>query len=366
MNQAQILLRARDYLFRLNQYIDPLTGKYLPQESVLQDGNVRKSVYITALRLERIVAYDCDWKRLPFAPDPDRRRVVNAAPRTLGTTAVANLISRTCDITRTRPVDFTQLLAYLSDRGYLERSAETRYTLTPRGSAAGLRTRESNCGTPVIFTPAAQRLLLDNLDDLAEYCKTHSSEETAKTQVPITAASPEGENLQRDLQVVRALSQEQHPFTGQRLPQTDPACQERLKTCFCYVIRALERALELGYYSAKQPFSLTRAAWESIPVSDDPCTLNVFLDRVNAQLSDPTATLKMNHLNVRDLLIDAGLLTQLPGLRGQKKTVISAEGEALGICQTNAGTPDGPYEVRTYSKAAQQYMISLLEPFVKE
>lgn len=363
MNQAQILLRARDYLVQLDRYIDPLTGKYLPQETVFRDEDVHKHIFFACLHLERIIVYDCDWNRLPFAPDPNRRGTVKVECRAFGIKRMAELITQTCDITRTRSVQIKQLREYLFDRGYLQKSAEGKDIPTPKGTAAGLSAVKGDRDDFLLFEPTAQQLLLNSLDDLAEYYKTNTPEKAKKERVNIDADSALYRGLQNQLQVTRALSQGRHPVTGQSLPASDPACQQRLKACFGYVARALEQALELGYYSAKRPFALTRAEWEAIPVSEEPCALNTFVERANARIQDRTATQTMTAPKMRELLTAAGVFTMSPGLAGRPRFAVTAKGEALGIYTQNTVGNDGKsFEILVYSKAAQQYMITLLEP----
>lgn len=157
---------------QLNNYTDPLTGGHLPADSVFQDPAVHKSLYFSTKNLGWVIAYDNDGDRLPFAPDPDLRKGVKPDQRDVGAKDMATILSRTSDAAKNRGLDLAVLKEYLVDWGYLQTS-DGRYTVTPKGLQAGMRSCQSTYGPTVRFAPSAQQLLLDELDDLAEYCVAH-------------------------------------------------------------------------------------------------------------------------------------------------------------------------------------------------
>lgn len=364
MKQADILLRAKDYLEQINNYTDPLTGQELPMDSVFRDPTVRRSLFFVPKNLGWIVAYDGDWGRLPFAPDPNLRKWVKPRERKISGMDMVALLNWTRDVASNQSLNLSALKKYLVERGYLRLSNE-KYTVTPEGIQAGFRICQSSHDPTVLFEPSAQQLLLDNLDDLSDHCKAHCTEEAGmeKRRVKITGR----EALQGNIRVVRALGQGRHPVTGQPLPDSDPATQERMKTCFAYVAGALERALELGYFSAKEPFHLSREKWGSLSPLDEACSQAEFLQTVNATLDDPTAVQLVSSQELTDLLEAEGLIAKETSANGRARRVATPKGEAQGITRQERMSQKGePYQAWVYPPEIQRMLIAKLERFVQD
>lgn len=362
MKQAELLQRVRDYLDQMKRGLDPLTGQQLPADTILRDEFVCQNLFFAARDLERIVVYDCDWERLPFTPDPKRREAVRAKGETLDLQGMATLLSSVCDVTRSKVMVGPHLARYLEDRGFAQRSEAGRCVLTPAGESIGMAQWQNSRDGSLRFPTVAQQFLLDNLEDLAEFFQRNASQRQQKVKTKV-----EGEKrwkIQREAQILQALSLGWHPATGEPLPASDPACQKRLRTCFGYGARALERTLEWGHYSAKEPFFLTREGWESISVSDEFCTAWEFANRVNELLSDRTAVEAMTAWRLEGLLLQSGMLEK----NAENKMVPTSQGTALGIelrdmIDENTGKS---FKHLFYSSEAQRYMRSLLEASIQE
>lgn len=356
MKQADILRRARDYLDQIAWGKDPLTGQELPTNTVLRDKTVLETLRRAASDLERIVIYDSGRERPPYAPDPARRQQVSATEQTISRREMLARLGRTCDRIEVRTVEPRTLMDYLADRGFIQLEGQS-YSLTPEGSRIGL---VSGTGERVRFTTQAQQFLLDNLDDLADFCAASCPEAKKPHAWERIGEAGARQVIQDDLRILQCLSQGLCPGTGEPLPPSDPACQKRLKTCFDYGARALERALELGIYSAQVPFSLTRAEWEGIPVPNEPCTGAEFCRRVNGRLPDQTAVKGMTAPKLTERLLEAGLLEK----DAENQSRPTAQGAALGIELRDV--PDKDYKQLVYSPAAQRHLKSLLESYIRE
>lgn len=362
MKQADILLRAKNYLLQINQNMDPLTGQWLPVDSVLRDEAVHKCLYFVGKSLGWIIAYDNDVPRSPFTPDPVLRKGAKADTRCVTLQEMTTLLDRACDVTTHKGLGAKTVSAYLEREGYLYQNTRQ---CTPKGQQAGLRAYTTQYGPAVRLEPAAQQLLIDHLDDLAELNRAltegNSNRKAAKTTIKEIRAA------QENYRVVEALSRGLHPVTGRTLPEKDPATQKRLQTCFRYVAQALKRSLELGYFSAKAPFTLTKAAWESIPVAEEGCTIMEFLQQVNATMTDPTATQALSHQTVIEALEELGALTGETTPTGRRKVIPTPAGEAMGLCyKMRTGTTGESYQALALPMPCQRELIAWLERFVKD
>lgn len=399
LNQARTLFRARDYLNRIKWKLDPLSGERLPEDSVLMEEDIHRRLLSVNWPLERIIVHDRDWARAAFAPDPGLRTAKTLSAKTLNTGGMITILNGTCDFTQSKGIGASRLLEYLKEQGLVQCEAQQEgvgaentwkcYTPTPKGEDVGLertdeceRKGEYRYGKRVVswksyvgYTTEGQRFLLDHLDDLAEYIRDKQvyGERDFRDESSITPE--QRDKVQRQVEVVRALSQGVHPATHQPLPPTDPACQERLKACFGYVARALERVLELGYYSAKADFSLPRAQWENIPITQEDCPNGEFLEHINQVLPDPTAVQELSPEMLGELLRAEGLMKYgEPDLdrRDDVRYVPTEAGKQLGISPNAYGAiprylRQKLYRVEArYSPEAQRHILSLLERYVKD
>lgn len=363
MKQADILLRAKNYLLQIDRNMDPLTGQWLPADSVLRDEAVHQRLYFAGKSLGWIIAHDNDVPRLPFAPDPVLRTKVKADTRCVSLQEMTELLSRACDVTTHKGLWPKTIPAYLENEGYLYQNTRQ---CTPKGQRVGLRSYMTQHGPAVKLEPAVQQLLIDHLDDLAELNQTLTEGSFGRKEYKkITIKEPQA--VQANFRAVEALSRGLHPVTGRPLPEQDPATQERLKTCFRYVAQALKRSLELGYYSAKAPFTLTKAAWESIPVAEEGCSIMEFLQPVNAAVADLTGTQTLDRQTAVEALEELGAITNETTSTGRHKAIPTPAGEAMGLCyQMRIGTRGEPYQALILSPEVQRELIKWLERFVKD
>lgn len=397
LNQARVLLRARDYLDRINYWtIDPLSWEPLPEDSILVEEDIHRAIFSAAWALARIIAYDQDWERSPtFVPDARRRKRIRPDKNTVNKERMVAILNMTCDFTKSGEISTAQLQQYLRSEGYLQcKKVKTegvlcqlfRYTPTPLGESIGLEKADQCTGCTesefemhkdvyedyVIYTPRAQQFLLDDLDRLEDYCRGFQSHQKSTLRKKMKVNPANREKYERRIEIFQALSQGLHPTTHQPLPPADPACQEKLKTCFGYVARALERALELGYYSAKADFFLPRAQWEKIPIEEPGSWDYEFLSAVNrlCPCPDLTAVERLSFETLCELLRAEGLMQygEPDADRPDDMRYVPTEkGKQLGFQIGILNLSDDEYkEVVYYSPEAQRHILSLLERYVKD
>lgn len=361
MQQTDILLRARTYLDQITRSIDPLTGQSLPGDSVLLESEIREALLGAWQNLGAIIVYDRNQKRPPYTPDPEMRRRVRPRQEEIGCSDMVGLLNQARDIVFSRSLVPKSLYGYLLDRGYLQKG-ENGEDVTEKGRSGGFRiSRGPDPG--VTFSPEAQALLLNSLDDLSEYCKAQPqrSHSNPKSKIPDPAA------MDRSLQTVKALSQGRHPVSGQDLPPSDPAAGERLRTCFDYVARALARSRDLGFFSARGPFSLSRAEWERLAPWKQSCAISLFVSQINRCPADPTAVQPITIKDLQAILARGGFLTLVSTSPGRDHYAVTARGKDLGLEIKRMSGRDGmPYMGLSCPPAVQQYLIEKLEQFVKE
>lgn len=347
MKQVDIIRHAQEYLNQLNNHIDPLSGAPLPAASAAREEDVHKLFYFVSQNLSSIIRCDDKDDRPPFSITPKQRAALQSADKAVGSKELIDQINHAVDRRVCRGLGRTTMLDWLAEQGYLQAVGFQRYAPTPKGQAKGVFYDSS-----LRFAPSAQQFVFDNLDAISESLQGSVPNKKAQR---IAVEHPE--ILKGNLQAMELLSQGCHPLTKAPLDPRDPLGQERLRKCFAFVARALARSLEVGYFTARQPFSLPRELWAKIPVREA-VSLHEFTLNVNALIADPTAVEPLTREPVWQYLTAQGLMCEYISPKGRKGYQPTPQGNALGIAPEERIGADGrAFTTTLYSADAQQYLI---------
>jgi len=359
MTQIQVLAHAKDYLDQLNAHTDPISGAPLPASSAAWDEELHKLFFFSSKTLRFIIVYDNTEERPPFSVTPELIARLKPADGACRSKQVVDIINRAVDLTQYRGLSQVTLLTWLTEQGYLrDTDGHLHHLPTDQGEALGIRTVNGSFGTYLVIDPAAQQFIFDHLMEIAQSVSGTGREQRRRTSID------HPEFLEKNLRAMELLSQGRHPFTQAPLEPQDPLGQERLRRCFAFVARAFARSLEVGYFTAKAPFTLPRELWEQIP-GDESMSMGLLLKRINALLPDPTAVESLSREAVRSLLIRQGLLAGSIDAAGRRSYNPTSQGNALGIFTEDQFKKDGtPYTGVVYSPDAQRYLAEHMEELI--
>ena len=354
--QIDVLNRAKDYLEKLRDGTDPISGQVLPDFSAAQERDLWELFSHCVQNLNTIISYDGLVERPPFSITPQQQERLKAANGTVEMQDLIKRINWEIDLSQRRGLNRVSLFGWLTDLGCLQPTGNAQeYVVTGMGQTVGIGNVESFEGKRrVVFRPEGQKFVLERLQELSRWCQGHSPKEKKSKN----AVKNRG-GLEQNLRGMERLAQGLHPVTCQPLAGGDPLRQERLQKCFAFTAKSLRRTLEVGYFTAKTPFRLPPELCEKIVVTQEPVTLGVFLQRVNALLPDPTAMQGLSATELREYLSRQGVLQKLTNERNHTIWRPSANGRELGIEEAEGISKEGePFTYVTYGLTAQQYLAS--------
>lgn len=355
--QIDILMRANDYLRKLNKGYDPLSGARLPDFSAAWESEVSMGFFICMRELEKIINYDSAETRPAFSMTPEQAAKLRPAGGSVSVLELVRRINRRINMIQCRGLNVAILTAWLGREGYFAKNGNGRMVPTARGKELGI-----SCGGERGFTfdRNAQQFVIDHIQELAGFAGEQSTDSSHhKTR-------PDPGNTKSRAAAMRRLSEGLHPSSGAPLDERDPLTQEKLKKCFEYTALALEHVLKVGYYTARETFTLPRELWKEIEISQEPVSIAGFAKAVNALLPDPMAVDCLSGRTVRDYLISKGLLQSVKNEAGKMQMVPTAGGNAVGIELGDAKNKDGsPYSAVLYTADAQRYLAEHLGEIIE-
>lgn len=179
MNELDTLRRAQQYMEQLAQGIDPISGQELPEDTVLNQARlVRCFFYVAGIlkedadRLER-----GERARQPKKPEFYLTEAERAAVPISETPVTVSVFVQTVNDAvgggeSRKKLTLSAITNWLVEKGFL-REVETapgkrRKCVTPLAATVGIleeeRTGQYGTYTTVLYTPEAQRFLLDNME----------------------------------------------------------------------------------------------------------------------------------------------------------------------------------------------------------
>lgn len=179
MTELETMQRAKMYLDKLAQGIDPITGQELPEDTVL--GNVRLCRcfhYVSGVLQQVIDNGGAVGKRegTPFVIDRSRMAGIRLTDVPVSLTEfTGNIVACMNDPNMKRP-SATKITAWLVSRGLMELTADPegkqRRLPTEAGLRAGLstkmRTGQNGEYLAVYYDSNIQRMILDHLEEILQ------------------------------------------------------------------------------------------------------------------------------------------------------------------------------------------------------
>ena len=180
MTELETLRRAQQYIEQLAQGVDPLTGRELPEDTVLnQPRLVRCFFYVAGVLRE-----DADklergargrTKKPEFYLAPEERAAVPVSEEPVTVSVLVQAVNEAVGGGESRKkLPTTAVTAWLVEKGFLKEvetaPGKRRKTATPLAASVGIleEERQGLYGTyhSLLYTAAAQNFILDNMDDI--------------------------------------------------------------------------------------------------------------------------------------------------------------------------------------------------------
>lgn len=180
MTELETMQRAKMYMDKLAQGIDPITNQEVPADSVLNNIRLARCFFYVSEVLGQVIASGGAIGRKPklqaFTISREQLSKVQISQEPVRVTQLVEMISAVVDNPQMKKLTTTVITNWLLEKGFLEKQTapdgKNRRVPTENGLHIGLhtQTRQGLYGEyPVVFYDAqAQQFVLDNLFAILE------------------------------------------------------------------------------------------------------------------------------------------------------------------------------------------------------
>lgn len=175
MTEMETMQRAKIYLDKLAQGIDPITNQEVPEDSVLNNVRLARCFFYVSGVLDQVIAnggvVGGKPKLQPFAVDMDQLAKLQLSQEPVRVTQLVDMINAVVENPQMKKLKATVITNWLLQKGFLEKEiradGESRRIPTQNGLMIGLstQTRQGQYGEylAVFYNYEAQQFVLDNL-----------------------------------------------------------------------------------------------------------------------------------------------------------------------------------------------------------
>ena len=177
MTELDIMRRAKLYMDQLAQGIDPISGEELPEDTVLNNVRLARCFFYVSGVLQQLIGNGGQVgkvEKTPFSLSAQMRERVAPADHDLRITEFADLFVQASGDGNMKRPSVSKFTGWLIEKGFMEivtdADGKQKRLPTAAGRQIGIYTqkRQSAYGEyfAVLYSPEAQRFLLDHLDDI--------------------------------------------------------------------------------------------------------------------------------------------------------------------------------------------------------
>ena len=184
MTELEVIARAQSYLEDLANGIDPLTGREVSENDIVNNVRISRCLFYSAGILRQIVENKGKFKvdmpdRKSFALTPEQASRFEYSDYGLSVTEVVKRLNSLIDTVYMKELKTKDVLSWLVDRGLLQNfivNNKTRRRPTAQGERLGIFTEERSgqygMYEGVFYDHEAQRFLVDNIDAIVGFSET--------------------------------------------------------------------------------------------------------------------------------------------------------------------------------------------------
>ena len=179
MTELEMIQRAKMYMEKLAQGIDPISDQEIPEDSVLNNVRLARCFFCVSGVLDQVIANGGNVKKTPkknFYVTEEELRRLNPSPEPIRITQFVELVMNAINDPDRKKLKTTTITDWLIEKGFLSKQADTdgksKRLPTAMGEQIGLavKLREGQYGTyqAVYYSEEAQRFLLDHLQEMLQ------------------------------------------------------------------------------------------------------------------------------------------------------------------------------------------------------
>lgn len=179
MTELEMIQRAKMYMEKLAQGIDPISDQEIPEDSVLNNVRLARCFFYVSGVLDQVIANGGNVKKTPkknFYVTEEELRRLNPSPEPIRITQFVELVMNAINDPDRKKLKTTTITDWLIEKGFLSKQADTdgksKRLPTAIGEQIGLavKLREGQYGTyqAVYYSEEAQRFLLDHLQEMLQ------------------------------------------------------------------------------------------------------------------------------------------------------------------------------------------------------
>ena len=179
MTELEIMQRAKMYMDKLAQGIDPISDQEMPEDSVLNNVRLARCFFYVSGVLNQVIANGGNVKKTPkkdfYVTEEELRRIAVSQEPTQITQFVDRIMNVINDPDR-KKLKTTTITDWLIEKGFMTKQTDadgkSKRLPTAIGEQIGLtvKLREGQYGTyqAVYYSAEAQRFVLDHLQEMLQ------------------------------------------------------------------------------------------------------------------------------------------------------------------------------------------------------
>lgn len=177
MTELEIMQRAKMYMEKLAQGIDPISDQEIPEDSVLNNVRLARCFFYVSGVLDQVIANGGKVAHTPqkdFSITDEELRRINPSQEPIRITQFVELVMNAINDADRKRLKTTTITSWLIEKGFMSKQADadgkTKRLPTAMGEQIGLtvKLREGQYGTyqAVYYSAEAQQFILDHLQEI--------------------------------------------------------------------------------------------------------------------------------------------------------------------------------------------------------